>query len=586
MCGIAGLMMRAGAPADPIRLDQMVAAMALRGPDDSGVLIEGAVGLAHTRLSIVDLTTGHQPLVEPGGCKLVANGEIYNDPALRADLAGAPFATRSDCEPPLFLYRRDGIAFADALRGMYAIALFDPDHGRLVLARDPFGIKPLYYVETDAAFAFASEPQALRAAGFDLDPIDPLRRAELLQLKFTTGPATIFPQIRRVEPGETLVIRDGRIVDRRRRDALPAGGPRKAKAPALLSQLETVLMNTVEHHLRSDVPYGLFLSGGIDSAVLAAVMARLTARPIVALTAGFPGAAGKDESAQAARVAKAVGADHQIIPMTAEDFWAQAPRIAACLDDPTTDAAALPTFMLGRAAKGQLKVVLSGEGADEMFGGYGRYRRASWLGLFRRSSRNHGVLDRWPTTGLEGWRDGLAAGEDAAYAGGRSHIQGLQAVDCGQWLPNDLLTKLDRCLMAHSVEGRTPFLDPVVADFAFRLPDAMKVRGRFGKWLLREWLSKALPEAAAFAKKSGFNPPVGAWIAAGADQTLDLIAHQPGLSAVIAPDVVRTVLAQAADRPQAAWSLVFYALWHSHHVLGVGSDGSVAEVLGAAARLG
>ena len=586
MCGIAGLMMRGASPADAQRLDRMVRAMGHRGPDDHGVFIEGCVGLAHTRLSIVDLETGHQPLTEPGGCKLVANGEIYNDPELRLGLPQTRFATRSDCEPPLHLYVQGGVGFADHLRGMYAIAIFDPAAQRLVLTRDPFGIKPLYYVEADDGFAFASEPQALIAAGYGAGPIDPLRRSELLQLKFTTGAATIFPQIRRVDPGETLVVQDGRIVERRRLQALPSGPPRRAREPDLLTQLETVLMDTVEHHLRADVPYGLFLSGGIDSAVLAAVMARLTSRPIVALTAGFPGSGGADETAQAARVAKAVGAEHQIVAMTPEDFWDQAPRVAAALDDPTTDAAALPTFMLGRAAKGQLKVVLSGEGADEMFGGYGRYRRASWFGLVRRSSRNHGVFDRWRAPGLEGWRDGLAAGEAGAYAGGRSAIQGLQAVDCGQWLPNDLLVKLDRCLMAHSVEGRTPFLDPVVADFAFRLPDAMKVRGRFGKWLLREWLSKALPEAAAFARKSGFNPPVGAWIAAGRPTTLDLVARQPGVADVMAPERVRAVLGQAAQRPQAAWSLIFYALWHSHHVLGVAADGSVAEVLAQALYLG
>ena len=582
MCGIAGLMLRGGAAADPLRLSQMVAALAHRGPDDQGVHIEGAVGLGHTRLSIIDLATGHQPLTEPGGRQLVANGEIYNDPELRRELAGAAFATGSDCESALQLYVRDGTGFADALRGMYAIAIHDPNAGRLLLARDPFGIKPLYYVEAGDALAFASEPQALRAAGFGLGPIDPARRAELLQLKFTTGGATIFPDIRRVEPGETLVIEDGRVIERRRRAALPPGPPRKARDPDLLAQLETVLMDTVEHHLRSDVPYGLFLSGGIDSAVLATVMARLRSQPIVALTAGFPG--GVDETAQAQRVAKAVGADHHVLTMTAQDFWSEAPRIAACLDDPTTDAAALPTYLLGRAARGRLKVVLSGEGADEMFGGYGRYHRARWFGLLRRTSRNHGVFDRWRASGLDGWRDGLAAGEDAAYAGGRSAIQGLQAMDCGQWLPNDLLVKADRCLMAHGVEGRTPFLDPVVADFAFRLPDRAKVRRRFGKWLLRQWLSKALPEAAAFAKKKGFNPPVGAWIAEGDPAVRELIAHQPGLAAVIAPALSLTVLSQAALRPQAAWSLVFYALWHSRHVLGVSAEGTVAEVLSAAKR--
>ena len=574
--------MRGNAPADSVRLQQMVEALAHRGPDDRGVHLEASVGLGHTRLSIIDLATGHQPLVEPGGCKLVANGEIYNDPELRRALAGARFVTGSDCESALQLYVRDGLEFANSLRGMYAIALYDPNRRWLVLARDPFGIKPLYYVETEEAFAFASEPQALIAADFAAAGVDAHRRAELLQLKFTTWDETIFPGIRRLMPGETMVVEAGRILQHHFRAALPAGPPRKAAEPPLLAQLERVLMDTVEHHLRSDVPYGLFLSGGIDSAVLATVMSRLTSRPIRALTAGFPG--GADETDQAARVAAAVGADHQVVVMTAQDFWSEAPGIAAALDDPTTDAAALPTYVLGRAARGSLKVVLSGEGADEMFGGYGRYRRASWFGMLRRSSRNHGVFDPWRAPGLEGWREGLADTEAPCYAGGRSPIQGLQAVDCEQWLPNDLLVKLDRCLMAHGVEGRTPFLDPVVADFAFRLPDAMKVRGRFGKWLLREWLSKALPQAAAFAKKSGFNPPVGAWIAAGDPQTLDLIAAQPGLAAAIAPQLSRRILSEAAERPQAAWSLVFYALWHSRHVLGVAAEGSVRDVLEAAAR--
>jgi len=233
MCGIAGLMMRGGLAAEAERVLPMVRAMGHRGPDDSGLLLEGAVALAQTRLSIVDLAGGHQPLAEPSGVKLVANGEIYNDPELRMALVGEPFATGSDCEPPLFLYRRHGAAFADHLRGMYAIALYDPEGGRLLLARDPFGIKPLYYVETDEAVAFASEPQALIVAGFGGGDPDPQRRAELLQLKFTTGPATIFPAIHRVLPGETLVIEAGRIVDRRRRAALPSGPPRRAREPAL-----------------------------------------------------------------------------------------------------------------------------------------------------------------------------------------------------------------------------------------------------------------------------------------------------------------------------------------------------------------
>ena len=261
MCGIAGVMTRDGSPPDPALLDRLAAALAHRGPDGQGRLVRGGVALVHTRLAIIDLDTGDQPLFAPGGTALVANGEIYNNPELRAAMAGAPFRTRSDCEPAAFIYERDGDGFADALRGMYAIALHDPRRERLVLARDPFGIKPLYYIQTDTQFIFASEPQALRGAQQEIDPI---RRAELLQLKFTTGSETIFPGIHRVLPGETLVIERARIVARSRRAALPAGRPEPVRPAAAVDALERVLLDSVAVHLRADVPYGLFLSGGIE----------------------------------------------------------------------------------------------------------------------------------------------------------------------------------------------------------------------------------------------------------------------------------------------------------------------------------
>jgi asparagine synthase (glutamine-hydrolysing) len=332
------------------------------------------------------------------------------------------------------------------------------------------------------------------------------------------------------------------------------------------------------------VPYGLFLSGGIDSSALLALMKRATGSRIQALTVGWEGAEAVDESFEAERLAKIMGADCHRIAMSERDFWTLAPRIAAAIDDPTADAAVLPTWMLGReAAAFGLKVTLCGEGADELFGGYTRYRkqRAPWRWIAGRP-RTKAMFRS--VGALEDWRDGLNLADAAALGRDRTPMQIVQAVDVAEWLPNDLLTKLDRCLMAHGVEGRTPFLDPVVAAFAFRLPDAQKASFRFGKVLLRQWLSRAFPEAGAFARKRGFKPPVGAWMQARAGELAALVEAHPGLAGVLPEESFSSIFANAEAEPQRAWSVLFYALWHSRHILGVDPSGDVAEVLDAARR--
>ena len=274
MCGIAGLVMRGGGVPDPGVLDRLLAGIAHRGPDGEGRLVRGDTALLHRRLAIIDLVTGDQPFFAPGGSAVVCNGEIYNNPELRAAMLGTPFRSRSDCEPAVFLYEQEGEGFARRLRGMFALAIHDPVRGRLVLARDPFGIKPLYYVQTDEMFAFASEAQALLRAGFSRRAIGDIGRAELLQLKFTTGAETVFPGIFRVLPGETIVVERGEIVARAMVAALPPGRPQGISHREALGRLETVLSDSVAVHLRSDVPYGLFLSGGIDSSAVLALMSR------------------------------------------------------------------------------------------------------------------------------------------------------------------------------------------------------------------------------------------------------------------------------------------------------------------------
>ncbi len=596
MCGIAGLALSGGAkPPDPAMVAALAQALAHRGPDGAGHSVVGRVAMVHTRLAIVDLEGGDQPIFA-GAASLVANGEIYNDRELRAAMPGVAFATGSDCEPPLHLWLRDGASYADALHGMYAIAIHERSGRSLTLSRDPFGIKPLYTAAVDGGLAFASEPQALLAAGLVRREVRTAARDELLQLQFTTGEETIFPGIRRVLPGETLLISDGHVLERSRRPALPAGGPEEIGEAAALARLDAALMASVERHQRADVPYGLFLSGGVDSAAILACMARLNAAPVRAFTAGFDVAGAADERAQAAVVAKAVGARHDTVAVTEAMVWRHLPEIVACMDDPAADYAIIPSWFLARRAREEVKVVLCGEGGDEIFAGYGRYRKAMrpwWRG--GRVMRGRGSFDRLDVLRARpaGWRDGMMAAEARgvaeslaeahAGAGERSRLGVAQAVDVADWLPHDLLLKLDRCLMAHGVEGRTPFLDAEVAEAGFRLPDRLKLQGGRGKYLLRRWLEGALPDARPFAPKQGFTVPVGAWIAGQGGRLGPLVAAQPGVAEIAEPARVEALFRHADDRGRgfAAWTLLFYALWHRTHVLGMAPAGGVFETLGA-----
>jgi asparagine synthase (glutamine-hydrolysing) len=592
MCGIAGLMTHDGTapPAAPLRA--MGAALHHRGPDGDGRYRSGDVGMVQTRLAIIDLATGDQPLYEPGGAALIANGEIYNYIELREELGcGRPamFSTQSDCEPPLQLYRRYGLDFTAHLRGMYAIALHDPGAGCLILARDPFGIKPLYYAETPRAFAFASEPGALIEAGIVTPQLFRPARNELVQMQFTTGRETIFAGINRVLPGETVVVRQGRIVERRRREAVSERGPLALGEEEALARLDAIFTESVRIHQRSDVPFGMFLSGGIDSRAVLVMMAQLAERPVKAFTIGFAASDVADERPAARAAAQAVRAEHVEIAFDEADFWKLLPEIVSAVDDPAADYAIVPTWALARAAReAGLKVILSGEGGDELFGGYGRYRSAMrpwWAG--GRTPRARGVLDGLGILRGEiaGWRDGIAAAEARNAGHRRTPLQIAQAVDCADWLPNDLLIKLDRCLMAHSTEGRTPYLDTEVAALAFRLPDDLKVKRGLGKWLLRRWLAERLPAAQPLARKRGFTVPVARWIARRADEIGPLVAASAAVREICQPDAVERLFVAATHKraARAAWNLLFYALWHRRHiervVLPPDTIGALAEAL-------
>ena len=389
---------------------------------------------------------------------------------------------------------------------------------------------------------------------------------------FTLGRNTVFDGICRLLPGETLVLRDGRIVDRHTRPMVSHEAPRSLSQDAALDQLDAVLRDSIAVHCRSDVPIGLFLSGGVDSSCLLSVLAQDYRERLTTYTIGFPGTAVSDERELAARLSRLAGADHVEVPYSADDFWESLTKIARYFDDPLIDPAILPTWKLARIAGNDLKVVLSGEGGDEIFAGYGRYRR-QWL---RKLKRMMGRLSN----------RGGAPQAEIALSPAYTDLQRLQARDMVDWLPHGLLGKLDKCLMAHGLEGRTPFLDTAVADFGFRLPDHLKIQGQDGKWLLKTWLQRRMPDSQPFAHKRGFTVPVGEWIASKSTDLADLMTRQPGIREYFRTDTVQSAFANPSGKLGfLAWSFLFFALWHYAYGLSrPTSDGTVFDILADAVR--
>lgn len=566
MCGIAGLLDGDGS-ARPL-----IDTLAHRGPN--GIRVEDGAGwsVGHARLSIIDLEGGWQPL-HAAGSTIIGNGEIYNYLELTEEFGLADrLSTGSDFEPLLHLYALEGEKAFDRLRGMYAFCLIGAD-GRRWLVRDPFGIKPLYFqdvtcgLEESEGVRFASEPRALVGSS---PTMNAHAAGQLLNLNYSFDPP-ILTGCHRLAPGDVAEVRDGMVNVLRTRAALPGPAVTRGDKARLLDRLDAVLEDSVRVHQRSDVPYGLFLSGGVDSATIATLMARLNSRPVVGFTCGFDAQGARDERAQAERVARALDLDWRETTFTEADFWAIAPKVAWAMDDATADYAALPTYKLAEAARNDLTVVLTGEGGDELFGGYGRYRRAlrpGWLG-------GRAAEPRAAAPYIDDWRD-IAARRAVP---GRTKLQDSQAADVATWLPDDLLLKLDRCLMANGLEGRTPFLDPEVAAFAFNLPDRMKLRGRYGKWLLRRWLERHCPDADPWGRKKGFTVPVAAWIAPRARDLGPAIAALPAVRRVCDDNEVLAVFSNDA-MAERRWPLLFFALWSLIHLEGAEPDAAMRSLVG------
>lgn len=589
MCGIAGYYLKT-ADAARSRLEDMARRLAHRGPDGRGFHARDGVGLAHTRLSIIDLAGGGQPLYnQDHSLCLIANGEIYNYLELRQELEalGQRFATRSDCETILHAYAVWGEACLERLDGMFAFALHDARKGLLWLVRDRLGIKPLYFANGPNGFAFASEVKAL-LPWLDRREVDPAGLAQYLQHNFTCAPDTLLAGVQKVRPGEWLQVgSDGGL--RQQRYWSPSQvQPCELSLDDALQRFDALAEQVIDIHLRSDVPYGLFLSGGVDSSLLAALIARRAQEPLRTFSIGFPDTSVHNELAAAAAVARQLDTRHTACEARAEELLERLPQVVWAADDLTADYANLPVSLLAERAGEELKVVFSGEGGDEVFAGYGRYR----VNLFKRlltvlrhpgtgGFRTGGMFSNEPARlfqpelarALHDWRAPFARAWSEPPPDW-SRLMRMQYVDLVTWLPDDLLIKADRMLMAWGVEGRVPFLDHRIVEFGLSLPDAFKIEGRSGKRFLKLWGERFFAKDHLWGRKKGFTVPVRDWLQGERLALLDrALAASPGVKAWFEPAGVRALVERQrrrGDRSGPLWSLLNFALWHRLMVEGDG----------------
>jgi asparagine synthase (glutamine-hydrolysing) len=626
MCGICGLLSLDGSPVDRDTVEAMNETLFHRGPDSGGTFVEGEVGLAARRLAIIDLAGGDQPIAnEDGSVTVVQNGEIYNYRELQAEVEGLGhrMRTRCDTEVLLHLYEERGPHFVEALRGMFAIALWDSARKRLVLARDRFGIKPLYYSLDERSLAFGSELKALVARpGFSRE-VDRDALEAFLTFSFVPSPLTIFSAARKLPPGCLLVWEPetGVRVERYARPRpVPADEVRPESEEELAEELRSRLRDSVRAHLIADVPVGVLLSGGIDSSTLAAFAALESSGPVSTFSIGFD-ERGFDERDRARLIAERYETDHHEL-LLKPNVVELLPALAETFDEPFADSSAIPTYLVSKLAREHVKVALSGEGGDELFGGYNYYVGhvlARRLGAFAGPLRP--LVERLPSSSSrastfdnkakrfvrgatlaplerhlvfkqvfsEQQRRQLVRPElngarppleylDAQYetSDGAESLARFMHVDLGVYLVEDMLVKTDRASMAHSLEARVPILDTVVAELALALPSRLKVRGFSKKRLIRKAMEPLLPREILHGPKRGFSIPIAAWLRDDlngfARETLSpsLIRKQ----GFFRPDAVTALLdahdSRRDDYSRQLWALLVFSLWFERYGNGSG----------------
>ena len=568
MCGITGIYhLATPKPVDPARIERMCAAMAHRGPDGQGVWTAPGVGLGHLRLSIIDLVGSPQPMASSDGrAMLVFNGEIYNYRELREELrgSGAEFRTDGDSEVILAAWQRWGPDCVTRLHGMFAFAIYDLAERTLFLARDRLGVKPLFYAPlSDGSVAFASELKGLLANPLLRREIDPLAIEDYMTWGYVPDHRSILAGVHKLPAGHTVLLRHGAL--------LPApvqywdvsfAERRKGRANDLEAELLHLLRQAVTSRMMADVPLGAFLSGGVDSSAVVALMAEASGSPVKTCTIGFDVAA-LDESGYAQQVATRFATDHRARQVSPDDFG-QVDTLAAMFDEPFADASALPTWRVCQLARESVTVALSGDGADEAFAGYRRHK------FQHAEDRLRGMVPqalRGPVLGGLGtaypkadWAPrplrakttllSLAGSSEAGYsravailppelraglyspeflklrgdyraeqpfeavmrsASARSGLDRAQYADLKFWLPGDILTKVDRTSMAVSLEAREPLLDHRLIEFAAALPEGLRTKRGEGKWLLKKTMQRYLPDEVLYRPKQGFVMPIAQW---------------------------------------------------------------------------
>ena len=633
MCGICGFQTARPERDDERVLRAMNERLRPRGPDEDGYYVHEGVALAMRRLCVIDLSGGHQPLAnEDGAVRIVFNGEIYNYRELRAELCrrGHRFATASDTEVIVHGYEEWGDAVVERLNGMFAFALWDTRDRSWLLARDRMGQKPLYYVHRPGFFAFASEPKALLAHPRVGATLDPSALAQYLAFEYVPAPGCIFEGMRKLPPAHRMRVRgDALAVERyweipARADAERAEGDYGDDA-AWVRELRRRLGVAVERQLVADVPLGCFLSGGLVSSALAVLMAeRIPAKHVQTFAIGFTDRS-FDESAHAAAVARHLGVEHHVQLMDGQALIDLLPDAAAFMDEPLGDGSVLPTYALARFARPHVTVALSGDGGDELLGGYPtlyadrwaeRYRRAvpaplhralmaaaarlpvslkdmspdfkvrqflrgaplppdvrhfGWVGSFL--PREIAALLRPEVRGSALAEDPYApVARELAEGPRREGLDRLLFLYARFYLADDVLVKVDRATMASSLEGRSPFLDPDFIRFSAALPARLKVRGHGTKLALRAAFADALPPEILARPKKGFGMPVGRWLRGPLRPLLDELLGEERLrrQGLFEPAVVarmaRLHVEGRADFRKQLWTLLAFQQWHARHL--------------------
>ena len=591
MCGIVGIYLKKD-PADESHLHAAAQALRHRGPDDVGTCVSGSFGMAHTRLSIIDLEGGHQPLfADDGRLMLIANGEIYNYIELRRDLMdqGHHFVTQSDSEVILHAYIEYGDDFIRYLHGMFAFALFDSVKDRLILARDRLGIKPLFLAYLPEGIAFASEIKALLKLMPHRPEINPSGLIQYLQHQFSTARTTPVKDIERLLPAEAVRIEKGRIKRRWQYwSALDVQTVAMDHAEAE-QQFDTLMETVMQVHMRSDVPYGLFLSGGVDSSILLAMLSRYANEPIRTFSVGFTSPQFTDELPLAESLAAQFKTRHTSIRPDRDAIFQSLPFTVWAADELMRDYASLPTTLLAEAAGRELKVVFSGEGGDEVFAGYGRYRPSSlerWYkmllypgsGGFRARGNFRG---RWPSLlfgpSLQSVAGSVRKPFKNAWKATPMHwndLQRMQYTDLVTALPDNLLVKGDRMLMGWGGEGRVPFLDHRIVEFGLSLPDRLKINGKHGKFFLKRWASRFLDEEQLFSSKRGFHVPVSQWFTITyLDRLQKVLPNHPAIRKWFKSDGVDKLIQSCktnSSHVRMLWSLLQFTIWYQLFIAGNG----------------